>query len=284
MMNGTLALHCGGQRVTRDMLADMPSPEPRGGRHFPVRFDSLVGEVTRGLHEAGTVITEEAFGIARNDSQLFGLIALESPASKFALTIGLRSSVDQSLPISLAVGGRTFVCDNMAFSASFALATKSTTNVMERLPKLVNKALEFLLPWQNTIANETEKWAQDPMPDWGAERLMIAAVRTGTVPGSKLAKWIEEYDSPSAPEHAEYKGTRLGLHHAATAALRPVKEGISLDTTVKRTMDLRSMFLHPLDQIDEWEAPRKNGCLELTDKGWRERGNIRQIQDAELVN
>lgn len=270
--------------MTRDALAAMPSPEPKGKRHFPVRFDSLVGEVTRGLHEAGAEITNEAFGIARGSNQLFGLMTLARPATKFELTVGLRSSTDQSLPISLAVGGRVFVCDNLAFSASYALATKSTTNVMGRLPKLVSKALEFLLPWQESIEEESARWAADTLPDSAAERLMIAAVRTETVPASKLARWIKEYDDPSAPEHREYRGTRLGLHHAATAALRPTGEGISLNTTVRRTMALRDMFNHPIDDIASWEAPRVAGCLELTDQGWKERGNIYQIREDEPVH
>lgn len=283
-MKNSLVLHCGGEHVTREALAEMESPEPRGKRHFPVRFDSLINEVTRGLHETGAEVTDEAFGVMRGGNQLFGLMTLARPATNFELTVGLRSSTDQSLPISLAVGGRVFVCDNLAFSASFALATKSTTNVMERLPKLVSKAIEFLLPWQDTIEEESGRWAEDRLEDWGAERLMIAAVRTETVPASKLARWIKEYDAPSAPEHAQYRGTRLGLHHAATAAMRPTKEGISLDTTVRRTMALRDMFNHPLATIDEWEAPRIAGCLELTEKGWKEHGNIRQVQDAEAIH
>ena len=280
----SLMLHCGGEPVTREALAAMESPEPKGKRHFPVRFDSLVGEVTRGLHETGAEITSEAFGVMRSGNQLFGLMTLSRPAEKFELAIGLRSSTDQSLPISLAVGGRVFVCDNLAFSASFALATKSTTNVMERLPKLVSKAIEFLLPWQGSIEEESERWAADTLPDFTAERLMIAAVRTDTVPASKLARWVKEYDNPSAPEHREYRGTRLGLHHAATAAMRPTKEGISLDTTVRRTMALRDMFNHPIDQIGEWEAPRMSGCLELTEKGWKEHKTIYQIKDEESVH
>lgn len=277
----SLYLHCGGKQVSRGDLAQLPSPEPRGERHFPVRFDTLVGEVTRGLHGAGAEIADEAFGLSSDGALLFGLMTLTQPAEAFELTLGLRSSINSKLPISLAVGGRVFVCDNMAFSATYSLATRSTTNVLERLPKLVAKAMEFLLPWQGTIEQESAEWAEDRLDDWAAERLMIAAVRTKVIPSTILGRWVREYDDPSAPEHREFRGTRLGLHHAATAALRPVGTPIGLDTSIKRTMALRSMFKHPISRIDEWEAPRMAGCLELKANGeWVEHESIYRVRDA----
>ena len=50
--------------------------------------------------------------MSRGDSQFFGTIDLESPIVEgVSLAVGVRNSIDKSLPIAFAAGERIFICD-----------------------------------------------------------------------------------------------------------------------------------------------------------------------------
>jgi hypothetical protein len=280
-----LMLHCGGEPISYEALRELPEPEAKGPRHCPVAYHRFVDEVLGGLQFGGMKIRTQDYGLNAKGKQLFGLLTLADDHTGREVALGLRASHNKTLPMSLAIGSHVFVCDNLAFSAEFILATRSTPKVMERLPNLVIEAVKCLLPFRDVMDNEVEAWKADRLPDWSAERLMIAAVRTETVPPSYLGRWIEEYEHPSAPEHKELEGTKLGLYNAATAALRPVGAGRNLDTHIRRTLALRSMFNHPLDDIASWERPRLGGGVrELTNSGWKDRlGKITDVDVEEVI-
>lgn len=276
----TLMLHCGGVPATYEQLRELPEPEPMGPRHRPVPYYRFIDEIRGAMLVAGLRIVEEAFGIALKGKHFFGLMRLAEQRSGFEVALGIRSSINKTLPMSLAIGNRVFVCDNLAFCAEFMLATRSTPKVESRLPLLTREAVTALSPYVDTMEHELAAWREDRLSDWAAERLMIAAVRTGTIPPSALGKWIKEFDDPDAEEHAVLRGTKLGLYQAATSALRPVEAGRNLNTHIGRTLTLRSMFNWPLDNIDAWEKPRIGGGIrEITDDGIIEHVG-RQLVDA----
>lgn len=280
----SMMLHCGGVEKTYEELREMPTPMGATPRHFPVPYHMFVDEVRGAVAYAGMRIATETYALAARGQHFFGLVAVANGDQEKELVIGMRSSHNRTLPLSLAVGGRVFVCDNLAFSAEFVLATRSTPKVLQRLPMLAIEGVKSMVPYKRIIHDEMEGWKADRLADFAAERLMIAAMRTGVMPPRMLPRWVEEYDHPTAAEHVELAGTKLGLYNAATAAIRhnpDSKRGANLNILVRRTLELRSLFNWPLDRIGEWEAPRvvasQNHRL-LTDSGeWEEARTLTDV-------
>jgi hypothetical protein len=126
-----LVLHCGAREVTREELARVPTPAATE-TWFPVSHDTCVSTVQRSLTDAGFEIRSLRFGLARNDARLFATVDLASPlATGVSLAVGIRNSLDKSLPLGFVAGNRVFVCDNLAFRSELSVKRKppaSATN------------------------------------------------------------------------------------------------------------------------------------------------------------
>ncbi len=106
-MSGTLALHRGGWEATKADRAAVPVPEPTDSYH-PVPYARLVEEVELHVPRFGLEIRSAAFALARGGNQMFGVLTCGNgtPAADYALAIGLRSSYDMSLAVSMCSGSR----------------------------------------------------------------------------------------------------------------------------------------------------------------------------------
>src|SRR2546422_2183887 len=101
----TLVVHSGGWEATEADLAAVPVPEPTESYH-PVPYGRFVEEVELHVPRFGLKIQSEAFALAREGNQMFGVLTCANgkPASDFALAIGFRSSYDRSLALRVTAG------------------------------------------------------------------------------------------------------------------------------------------------------------------------------------
>jgi hypothetical protein len=216
-------LHAGAQALTRAQIAKLPEPEVLGSRHNPLPFITDIELVEQELARYDLVPTEEVFGVlfAHNKpTRFFGVMELATEQQEHALVVGLRGSYDQSISRGLAVGSRVFVCDNLAFSGEVAYMTRQTTNVGERLPKMIAEAasrVPALGRQQQLRFNQYRgRTIGRRLGDaYLVELLRLAVLNTQTL-GRAATEWIE----PSHPEHAEDGYTLWRLHNAVTEALK----------------------------------------------------------------
>src|SRR6185369_14962873 len=103
-------------------LAAVPVPEATESYH-PVPYPRFVEEVELHVPRFGLKIQSEAFALARDGKQMFGVLTCTNgkPTDGYALAIGLRSSLDRSLAVGMTSGHRTLVCDNLAFSGEVTM-------------------------------------------------------------------------------------------------------------------------------------------------------------------
>src|SRR3970282_1578502 len=113
----TLFVHRGGWEATKADLAAVPVPAPPESYH-PVPYGRFIEEVELHVPRFGLKVESEAFALAREGAQMFGVLTCANgePARDYALAIGARSSYDKSLAVSLTAGVRVWICDNLAFS------------------------------------------------------------------------------------------------------------------------------------------------------------------------
>src|SRR5258708_6038498 len=117
-----LNLHSGGEHVTREALALVPTPACTE-TWFPIPHSELLGQVTGQLQRSGFSITKEEHALAKAGLRYFGLLQVSNGhnSNEFALTIGVRNSHDMSFPGGLCVGATVFVCSNLSFSGEITL-------------------------------------------------------------------------------------------------------------------------------------------------------------------
>jgi len=214
-----LMLHRGGWEATKADLASAPVPEPTSSYH-PVAYGRFVEEVELHVPRFGLAVQSSQFALARDGSQMFGVLTCANGhnAGDYALAIGLRNSYDRSLSVGLVAGTRVFCCDNLAFSGEVAMTRKHTANVFRDLPDLIYRMLSQVTVLKTRTDEEIVGMKVLPMPPERAHHVMVAAIRAGISPASRLPKIIQAWDEP---KHEEFvPRTAWSLFNAFTEVLK----------------------------------------------------------------
>lgn len=231
----SLILHAGAKALDRGALAALPLPAKLGPRHAIRPFIEDVELVTEYLSDVGLLVKEEAFGVKydekRSPQQFFGLLEVaprvlegEYIPADFALNIGLRGSYDQSLKRALAVGSRVFVCDNLAFSGEINVATKQTTFVADRLPRMLRDAVAQVPVLAKLQTQRFDAYRNKELKPRAGDAALIECVRRGILNPSQVGKAIAEWDAPSHAEHAEQGYSVWRIQQAVTEAIKPAPD------------------------------------------------------------
>lgn len=233
-----LNLHSGGDLQTRDQLAALNYPLPRGQRHVIRPFIDDIEIVTATLGDFGYRITDEAFGVTFDKDnlarQFFGAIevrptALEGeylPADERSIVVGIRGSADQSLPRQLVAGTNTFVCSNLCFHGNLTkVSTKQTTFVASRIEHLFRDALSLLPQEVDRDNRRIEAYKNKVIKSSVGDAILIELVRRNILNASDLPTAIAEWDKPAHIEHAQHGKTIYQLFNACTEAIKPRDNG-----------------------------------------------------------
>lgn len=200
-MSGTLMLHRGAREVPRDYLAAVPTP-PAERRWVPIPHHRFVDSVNNSLRSAGFTVERERYALSREDARLFGVLDLAVEVSpEVKLTVGLRSSLDQSYPLGFCAGHRVFVCDNLSFSAELMAKRKHTALGLSRfqadIGQCVAKLPEFVLAERSRI----QRMQRREVTDTEAESLILKAMYDHQLVSHRLApKLIEAWREAPFPE------------------------------------------------------------------------------------
>jgi hypothetical protein len=237
-----LMLHAGARSVTYNELASLPLPTSLGTRHQPFPFHYFIDEVKNHLERDAFKVSAEAYGLSKDGNKFFGLLELEDSFDGFAPFVGLRASHDRSLSRSIGIGGRVFVCDNLAFVATHkisALQTKNChINLQQRLEKVVNE-----IPVEiSTLDDSFKRWRDSLITEQKAAEGFIEAIRRDILPCSKAEKAIELWDE----EESKYGDkTAYRFHNVITEALTPIQA--PNDPTIYQNRTLKLNYL--VDEI-----------------------------------
>lgn len=196
-----LLLHRGGWEATKADLASVPVPEPTDS-YVPVPYGRFVEEIELHVPRFGLTIADEAFALARNGQQMFGVLTCTNGhgSEDFALAIGARTSYDRSYSLSLVGGSRCLVCDNLAFSGEVKASRKHTVNVFRDLPDMIYRKLSQVQVLQERTVAEIAAMKARSLENQEADHLMVEAIRQNALPASLLPKVLERWETPRSPE------------------------------------------------------------------------------------
>jgi len=240
-MSEMLVVHRGGWEATKADLAAVPVPDPTESYH-PVPYGRFIEEVELHVSRFGLAVQSSAFALAREGNQMFGVLTCVNgkPAADYALAIGLRSSYDRSLAVSMCSGSRTFVCDNLAFSGEVTMHRKHTLNVFRDLPDLIYRMLFQVSSMRERIDGEIAAMKVRGLQPAAAHHLMIEAVKSSVLPASRLPKVIEAWEEPKHEAFASR--TAWSLYNAFTE----VQKGAPPRAQMEESLRLSSLFRREL--------------------------------------
>lgn len=238
-MPGSLVLHRGGWEATKVDLASVPVPEPTASYH-PVPYNRFIEEVELHVPRFGLRIQSSAFALAREGSQMFGVLTCTNGhnAGDYALAIGLRSSYDRSLAVSMCSGTRCFICDNLAFSGEVTMHRKHTAHVFRDLPDLIYRMLSQVSVLKVRTDEEIAGMKVLPVSPERAHHLMIEAVKADVLLASRLPQVIEAWEEP---RHEEFRQrTAWSLFNAFTEMQKGASPRAQMDSSLRLSSLFRS--------------------------------------------
>ena len=204
---GTLMNHCGATLVTKGDLEIIPAPPPTE-TWYPVRHLDVLDSVEETLGNAGFEIQKYQLSISHGKQRFFGVLDIASPlAEGVSLSIGLRNSNDKTFPIGFCVGNRTFVCDNLAFSAEIVISKRHTRFGSDRFREGIAAAVRELQDYRTLEAQRIERLQAMGLPDQAAESLMLRAWEQGLL-GTRLLRrsWMSGVTRRTKISRTERRG------------------------------------------------------------------------------
>lgn len=202
MVTATLIAATGARRVSREELNAFSVPLPMGRCHAIVPHGELVNTVEGNLASAGFIIRDSQFCVQRGHNQMFSVFTLASPVSKNdVLAVGLRSSYDQSLKLSLCAGVRTLVCSNLCFNGSLInVHRKHSVGVVQRgtFYHEVQAAIQLQLPaFKEAQETRIKALSEAGLSESQAFALIVTAVRKGVINSKYVLDVSNEFVRPS---------------------------------------------------------------------------------------
>ena len=114
----TMTLCSYGNKLTREELAQVRTPAGTA-THKPIPHITIVEKLIEALSFRQIGVVREEYAVSSDGMRMFGVMDLSSGFEGCRFALGLRNSHDKTFRLSLSVGLRVFVCENLAFHGDF---------------------------------------------------------------------------------------------------------------------------------------------------------------------
>ncbi|MFZ0890046.1 MAG: DUF932 domain-containing protein [Candidatus Binataceae bacterium] len=216
-MEGLLA-HRDSHKLARNDLALIPAPE--GTDTFkPVPHAELVSSVLEGLSFRQINVVRDEYAVSEDGMKLFGFLDLETGFDGARFSLGIRNANDKSMRLSMTVGYRVFVCDNMAFWGDFTpVLHKHTKNF--NLVDAIDVGLGRMQRNFEPMRKQVEGWRERQISDEDAKLIIYRAFIEADLEAPKhLGRAVHDlYFNPQFPEFQPR--TLWSLSNAFTSAFK----------------------------------------------------------------
>ena len=213
-----LLAHCGTNKITREELRMVPTPEGTESHH-PLAHHLIVEALTETLTFRHISVVRDEYAVSPDGMKMFGVLDLETAFEGCRFSIGIRNSNDKSMRLAMTVGYRVFVCDNMAFQGDFSPVLAKHTkrfSLIDAVSVGVDRMQRNFEPMRRQITI----WKESLIPDEMAKLVIYQAFVEGELEAPKhLARRVHDlYFNPQFEEFAPR--TRWSLANAFTSAFK----------------------------------------------------------------
>jgi hypothetical protein len=177
-MAGTLMAHAGAHMVTREELKQYITPEATD-TFKPIGHSQLVETLTQVMQDRGLFITREQFAVQNH--RLFGTFDLEwQKMEDYGAAVCFRHANDKTMPITIGVGARTFICDNMALLAELITVRKHTSKL--DLGEEMDRAMYRYMQGFRKLQSDIQVWKDNPVESHLGKLLIYDIFRQKILP------------------------------------------------------------------------------------------------------
>jgi hypothetical protein len=231
--------------ITRDQMQHLITPPPLGPRHAPYPFADFCDDTVGALERSGFEIQEEEYAVNKEHTRLFGLLSIAKNSATngglgawslpetvralvpitqpdWGLLVGLRGSHDQAFSRALTIGAKVYVCSNLGFMGDLGVwNTKQTLNIVERMPSLIEGAVQGVRGSAQTLSIEFDAFSRTDLSRDQGDDLLLDVYRSGGLSPSQLGKAVDDWTKCSVEEHTVNGRNLWWLFNSATQALKP---------------------------------------------------------------
>ncbi len=207
-----LILHCGAEKMTREQLREIPTPQPtRTWR--PVSHFEAATLIAFAAEKRGYGVVGEEYGVTPAGTKMFGVLRF-SQQGPVGMTraLGIRNSNDKSLALSIVAGERITVCDNLLLSGSITIHRKHTSGII--VEELVSGAFDKLAEEFARLEANIGRLKSELLTEDDARIAVVRAAEMRAIPSSDILPVLHEFREP---QHEEFRErTRWSLYNSFT--------------------------------------------------------------------
>lgn len=192
-----MMLHCGANAATEVEVFEVPTPEPTETWQ-PISHRLLIETILDQLTGLGYEAKNREFGLWLEGARMFATFELFNGqnADDYSLVVGLRNSHDKAFSAGLAVGGRVFVCDNLAFSGEITIARKHTRWIERDLPRLAAQAVGKIGNMRVRQDERIAAYKVAEVDDRMAHDLLLRSVDASVIANGTVPKVLGQWRKP----------------------------------------------------------------------------------------
>ena len=185
--------------VGREEIAMVQTPGCTDTWH-PVPHIQVVEALESSIRKQGWKISDEQYGLARDNQKLFGVMSIEnSDNSDWSRTIGIRNSHDKSLCVGITAGVNVLVCSNLAFGGTTVLQRRHTSGI--DIAEMVEDGIRTLADSFLTLEIALDRLKDVYISDNQARSLIVRIAEEDAIPSCDILPVFSEFQ---APRHDEF--------------------------------------------------------------------------------
>jgi len=245
-MKGLMIHTPDGHNVGLNEVLAVPVPNATK-TYVPVPNEDLIGLVRHRIETLLDMeIESEAYGLSRNDQQMFGVMRVDTGHDARGLSIGLRNSYDYSLSVGFASGASVFVCDNLCFSGSATvIMRKHTRNVWEDVVARVDKAVRESGLHFSVMNEQLDSMKEIEVDDDRGFEIIGRAMGHGILRPHQVTIALKDWKKP---RHEQFEDRNLySLYNCFTEGLKLGPAG----TMLSRHTEMHGWFKPMLPEAPE---------------------------------
>lgn len=226
-----LCMKSGVRLHDREALKAIPTPEGEG-RWLPVPHFDLANAAVERAKACGLTVKREEWGLAGEDNQrLYGVIEF-APQSKIKIPAGLapcmalRSSLDKSIAIGVAIGATVFCCQNGVLRGDYTIRKLHTTGF--DLDAEMDIAFQKFQSQVGDLTKMVTQLQERRLGPQAADHMIMQAFVKEVLPWSFVPDVVQEYQKP---QHEEFKPRNAwSLYNAFTEVAKRRSPGDQMRT------------------------------------------------------
>jgi hypothetical protein len=212
-----LLAHCGAQIVTREDLKQYVTPEATE-TFKPVGHSQLVETLTQVMQDRGLFITHEQFAVQNH--KLFGTFDLEwQRMEDYGAAVGFRHANDKSMPITIAVGARVFVCDNMSMLGELITVRKHTSKL--DLGEEMDRAMYKYIQGFRRLQDDIQVWKESPVEERRGKLLIYDVFQQKILPLKLFHPTVASWEAVTRENSTAWSLNNACTQHIKTLAPAP---------------------------------------------------------------